>query len=132
MTGDPYQMPDAGPVVWLRAGDLADLLEHDGTINDGEHGQPGGHLQAVADSMADLTETAPAVLAFQQRADGTWAVSVVDGNHRLILTLDEPGGPDRFVPVRIVDHAGTHPGFPYDGRFDAVLAQLPGAPRARR
>lgn len=104
-----------GTVRWAPARDLAAYLEHDGDINDEEYGgRPGAHLDVLAEAGAGFDVDEPLLLAVTVRPDGRAVASVLDGNHRLLLTLADD--PDALVPYRVVDGAGSrHPGFDYDG-----------------
>lgn len=106
---------DTEPVVWVDPRDLEAYLEHDGSINDEEYGYDGAYLDILSESQACLTERSPVLLSVD--AENKKA-SVSDGNHRLILALeDAKEGHEVQVPVRVTAEPSLHPGFDYAGEF---------------
>ena len=103
----------AGPVSWVDPRLRERYLEHDGTVNDEEYGRPGGHLDALAAAGAQLSNARPVVLSVNA---ATRRASISDGNHRLILALEQArAGHHVLVPVLVSAEPSTHPGFAYDG-----------------
>lgn len=91
-------------ITWIRAGDLAQYLEHDGSIN-GD-----GYLAALDASGETFDEDHPAVLLVWIE-DSVPVATLFDGNHRLLLALERD--PQDLIPVHI-------------RRDDTIVSTMPG------
>lgn len=105
--------PIIGPILYAKANKFEPFLEHDGSINDQD--TPGDYLKLMKESNCRFDETDPMLFGVYGE-EGNLTASVFDGNHRLILMLED--SPEEEIPYRIVRNpSNSFPGFDYNGEL---------------